>query len=214
MVMLNTLPEWMTAVPPFRRMMIFIDGENLVLRYQEMCEKGWKPRNDNTTHIKDVVIWHDSFSYGAHLDEVLRATYYTSTSGSPETIESIKKTIKSLTFTQHRNSRLPNNLTPRVIHKPDKSRKTRVVDIHIAVDVLGHVYRNNVDVIILLTGDGDYVSLINEIQKIGKQCYISAFSSGLNEELKYVADKFYCLDGTMFPEGRPTGEVKSSGNEQ
>jgi hypothetical protein len=72
---MNQLRGWYTAVPPFRRMMIFVDGENLVFRYQAMISKGWVPRTDEVTHIPDVLIWQSSFAHGIGLDEVLRATY-------------------------------------------------------------------------------------------------------------------------------------------
>ena len=30
--------------PPFGRMMVFVDGENIVFRYQDMVNKGYKPK--------------------------------------------------------------------------------------------------------------------------------------------------------------------------
>jgi uncharacterized LabA/DUF88 family protein len=72
------------------------------------------------------------------------------------------------------------------------------------VDVLNHVHRDNVDTVLLLSGDGDYMPVIAEVQRCGKQCWVSAFSDGLNEQLKYISDKFYLLDGTMFQPGGPS----------
>ena len=62
---------------PTRRMMIFIDGENLVLRYQNSLKQGRVP-NDGTFHIKDVAVWRTEFSNPAQWHEILRVTYYTS----------------------------------------------------------------------------------------------------------------------------------------
>jgi uncharacterized LabA/DUF88 family protein len=98
-------------MPPFRRMMIFVDGENLVCRYQAM----------------------------------VRATYYTYAVGDDERIEGIKKMIKDLTFAVHRNSVLPNNLTPKVFKKSNRSAKAKGVDIEMTVDILSNVYRDNLD---------------------------------------------------------------------
>ena len=46
------------------------------------------------------------------------------------------------------------------------------VDIHIAVDIVKSLFlHENVDVIILISGDRDYVPLINQIRQQGKQAY-------------------------------------------
>lgn len=194
----------MAAVPPFKRLMIFADGENLVFRYQQMLVQGWVPRSDGVTHIRDVLIWHQTFSQGIFLDEVLRATYYTYVVGDELKVKQVQETIKSLSFLGNRNSTLPMNLTPRVFKKPKASAKTKEVDIQLTVDVLNQIHSNNIDTVLLLSGDGDYIPLIEEIQRCGKQCFVSAFSDGLNDQLRYIADKFYCLDHTMFPSGKPS----------
>jgi uncharacterized LabA/DUF88 family protein len=196
--MANQLPGWYTAVPPFRRMMIFIDGENLVFRYQAMLAKGWVPRQDEVTHIEDVVIWCPRFAHGIGLDEVLCATYYTYAIGDELKLKQIRETIKELTFYPHNNSRLPNNLTPQVFKKESKTAKAKGVDIQLTVDILNHVHRNNVDTVMLLSGHGDYIPVVEEVLRCGKQCYISAFSDGLNAKLVEITNRFCCLDNFMF----------------
>ena len=49
-----------------------------------------------------------------------------------------------------------------------------------------------------MTGDGDYLPLLLEIQRQGKQVFVAAFSAGLNPMLKRRADQFYLLDATAF----------------
>lgn len=200
---MSQTPGWFTAVPSFRRMMIFVDGENLVFRYQAMISKGWLPRGDDVTHIPDVLIWQPSFAFGIGLDEVLRATYYTYAVGDETKLRSIREVIKNLTFRTHDNSRLPNNLTPQIFKKENKAAKAKGVDIQLTVDILNHVHRNNVDTVMLLSGDGDYLPVVEEVLRCGKQCYVSAFSDGLNPKLAEFADKFQCLDSLMFPQ-KPT----------
>jgi hypothetical protein len=89
----NAPTHWSMAMPPFRRLMIFADGENLVNRYQSMLEKGWTPRNDNVCHIPDVLIWHSSFSTLIRMDEVIRATYYTYVVGDENRVTEIRNLI-------------------------------------------------------------------------------------------------------------------------
>jgi uncharacterized protein (TIGR00288 family) len=92
---------------------------------------------------------------------------------------------------------------PKVFKKANRAAKRKGVDIEMSVDILSHVHSNNVDTILLLAGDGDYIPLIREVQRCGKIVYVSAFSDGLNPELPIIADNFYCLDGTVFPGGAP-----------
>ena len=186
------------AVPPFRRIMIFVDGENLVLRFQKMKADGWLPHVRDLTHVPDTLVWQSGFSADAESCEILRATYYTYVVGDTRRVEQVESQIRSLSFNRHRNSTLPAQLTPRVFKKEKNSAKSKGVDIAMVVDILGHVYANNLDTVLLLSGDGDYLPLIKEVQRAGKQCYIAAFSDGLNPALPIVADAFSCLDYTAF----------------
>ena len=198
----GNLPPKYAATPSFRRLMIFADGENLVLRYQSMIKNGWIPRDD-MKHIRDILIWHESFSQMVSLDEVIRATYYTYVVGDDLRIQQVREEIKGMLFNGHQNSHLPRNLTPKVFKKANRSVSGKGVDIEMTVDILNHVHRNNIDTVLMLSGDGDYLPLVREVQRCGKSVYLSAFSDGLNSELPIIADGFYCLDSTVFPHGKP-----------
>jgi uncharacterized LabA/DUF88 family protein len=187
----TTGPVRSEPVPPFRRMMIFADGENLVCRYQRMLKDGLTLKI-SPTHIEDVLVWSPGFSlrFSDTLHEIFRAAYYTSSVGDDPKIKEIENKIKSLEFKKHRKSSLPNNLTPCVFKKAGRSDKAKGVDIQMTVDILNHVHRDNIDTVLLMSGDGDYLPVIEEVQRYGKQCYVSAFSSGLNDKLKNVSDMF------------------------
>lgn len=184
-------------------MMVFIDGENLVFGYQSMLDRGWVPRKDDVVHVSDVLVWHPSFTHLVRLHEVLRATYYTYAVGSDPQIDAIRGQIKSLRFNKHRDSEFPNWLTPQVFKKDKKTAKAKGVDIQLTVDVLTQVHHDNVDTVYLMSGDGGYRPLIEEVIRSGKHIYLSAFSDGLDGSLVHRVDDFYCLDGTMFPQGPP-----------
>ena len=182
-------------------MMIFADGENLVFRYQAMIKKGWTPRAD-IHHVQDVLVWYEAFSHLVRMHEVLRATYYTYVVGDDKKVTQIREMIRRLTFNAHRSSTLPKTLMPKVFKKPSQAASGKGVDIEMTVDILTQVHDDNIDTVLLLSGDGDYLPLIREVQRCGKQVYVSAFSDGLNPELPIVADQFYCLDGTTW-QGQP-----------
>ncbi|MCP4250099.1 MAG: NYN domain-containing protein [bacterium] len=185
---------------PTRRIMVFVDGENLVFRYQDMLSQGYVPRDDLLFHEKDVAVWSPSFTLLAKHHEILRVTYYTYVVGDETHVTSVRQRLRELSFNKHMASLLPNSVTPCVFKKDTKSRTGKGVDIKLCVDVLGHVYRGNTDAILLMSGDGDYEPLIEEVQRAGVQVFLSAFSSGLNSKLRQVVDSLYELDGTTWKE--------------
>lgn len=192
----NPLEEALFARPS-RRMMVFVDGENLVYRYQEMLKRGYIPRDD-IVHEPDVFVWHNSFTYIAQQHEILRVTYYTYAVGDDTRIATIRSTLRAQTFSKHMASLLPNSVTPCGFKKDARARSGKGVDIQLSVDMLSHVYRRNVDAVLLMSGDGDYVPLIDEVLRGGVQVFLSAFSDGLNSMLRERVDAIYELDGTTW----------------
>jgi uncharacterized LabA/DUF88 family protein len=182
---------------PTRRMMVFVDGENLVFRYQDMLSNGSIPRED-IFHEKDTAVWHPGFTHLALHHEILRVTYYTYVIGDDERITSVRESLRRLSFAKHSASLLPDSVTPCVFKKLAKSRIGKGVDIQLCVDVLSHVYRKNVDAVLIMSGDGDYAPLIEEALRNGVQVFISAFSSGFSPKLRDIADAVYELDGTTW----------------
>ena len=188
------------SLPALRRMMVFVDGENLVYRYQAMLDAGRTASDTRITHEKDTFVWRP-FAVSCDHHIVLRATYYTYCIGDEAKVRAMSERIKSLEFRQYSvpgvNVSLLRNLSPRVFRKP-RGRKAKGVDIQMTVDVLTNVYQDNLDTVYLVSGDGDYIPVLQEAIRRGKQVYIAALSDGLNEELKLIADRFIDLDGTFF----------------
>jgi uncharacterized LabA/DUF88 family protein len=141
-------------------------------------------------HEPDVAVWSPSFTHLAGFHEILRVTYYTSVAGDDGKIAEVREKLRRLSFDKHMASFLPNFLTPCVFKKENKSRSSKGLDIKLSVDVLSHVHRGNTDAILLMTGDGDYEPLIEEVLRSGVQVFLSAFPKGLNPRLRYIVDAF------------------------
>ena len=188
-------------MPLLGRMMAFIDGENMVARYQAMLESGLKPY-DHVKHHRDVYVWLPGVIWPA-LNVVLRATYYTYIVGNEEAILDASAAIRAMTFQQYyvpgqsAPGRLINTLTPRVFSKP-KNRSGKGVDIQMTVDILSNIYQGNLESVFLVSGDGDYEPVLAECRRMGKQVYVAAFSSGLSPKLRLSADHFIDIDGQFF----------------
>ncbi len=188
-------------MPQLRRAMIFIDGENLVMRFKAMVEAGRRPQ-DHVIHEPDTYVW-TSNTWMPDLHVILCATYYTYVQGDDSSVSTTSEGIRSQTFRQYRPMTQPHvvagvsNLYPRVFKKA-KGKKAKGVDIQMTVDILTNTYQDNMDSVYLLSGDGDYKPVIEECIRRGRQVYIAAFSDGLNPDLKLIADQFVCLDGQYF----------------
>lgn len=180
------------------RAILFIDGENLVFRYQEMLSAGRKPLPD-VVHLPDVLVWHKRMTtYAAFL--FTRVCYYTSVVGDDDAVAATNAQIAKIVFRCSPNVEMDftGQLVPRVFKKPAKSKKTRNVDIQIIIDVMRSAHATAHDLIFVASGDGDYLPLFEEVMHTGKQLYVAAFSSGLNPAIPYSVDEFFELDLLFF----------------
>lgn len=102
--------------PKFKRVMVFIDGENQIFRYQETLKQSRIP-NDHVSHKSDVYVWSPESIVIDGLYEIERATLYTYTSGERNAVDAISNEIKSLNYKPHLGSQLPDKLFPKVFWK-------------------------------------------------------------------------------------------------
>ena len=101
---------------------------------------------------------------------------------------------------------------PRVFKKERRNQKSKSVDINICTDALRHVYNKSCNSVYLLSEDGDYLPLVEEIMRQGVSVHLAAFSDGLNEDLMYAVDDFTDLDLLFFEE--PNNEIQQPAEEK
>lgn len=201
------------------RLIGFVDGENLTLRYQDMLATGLNP-TEGVTHIKNTLVWHPEISCKC-LCDVIRIYYYQTVVGDTDKLNQTKKAIRKVSFdyfpTESEKSEYSwsGYLFPKLFKKDKTSAKTKSVDINLTIDMLRHASDDKFDILFLMSGDGDYVPLVEEITRMGKQVWVGAFSKGLNENLKFSADEFFNFDDYFFlpPEAakeKSKKQVKSS----
>jgi len=180
--------------------MLFVDGENLTMRYQETLAAGRKPR-PSVVHLSDTYVWTQRVTHSpyANLPNVVRVHYYTSVTGDHDKIEEARQTLSKLAFASPGTSGYHNaQLVPTVFKKPKKSQKTRNVDIQIVIDIMRASFTGAVDRIYLASGDGDYLPLISEVMRKGTQVELLAFASGLNSALVPAVDRVHLLEDAFF----------------
>jgi hypothetical protein len=68
-------------------------------------------------------------------------------------------------------------------------------DNQLIADCLEEIHsKMSPDKIMLISGDGDFVKLVHNLQKLGKQAIILAQIGNLKQKLKELADEFYFVD--------------------
>ncbi len=128
------------------RTILFVDGENLVFRYQDMITAGHIPSSD-IVHEPDCFVWHPRMTNLSEF-ELVRVCYYTSVVGSYERVEEIKQKLAAIIYRAgHGRNQITGQIVPLVFKKPQQSRKTRTVDIHLIIDVLRFAHLDAIDLI-------------------------------------------------------------------
>lgn len=77
--------------------------------------------------------------------------------------------------------------------RKSKKKEQKGVDVQLAVDALEAARSGSVDVIALITGDADFVPLVEAIRRAGPHVFVIAFNSTVSTDLKNAADRFYSL---------------------
>jgi uncharacterized LabA/DUF88 family protein len=182
------------------RSILFVDGENLTMRFQDMVTSGRTP-NRGVIHTPDISVWHPRFmrNHDYELRKVVRTCYYTSVVGDEPRVADTKRQLSSIQFTTIADDGgITGQIVPIVFKKPTRSQKTRNVDIQVVIDVMRFAFTDEIDRVYLASGDGDYLPLIDEVMRRGKQVEVLAFSSGLNSAIPYSVDSFFSLDNVFF----------------
>jgi uncharacterized LabA/DUF88 family protein len=188
------------AHPMTPRSIVFVDGENLTFRYQEMVAAGRIP-HQGTAHIADTFVWNSNVTRSRFdaLENVIRVHYYTSATGDHDKIASLQEKLSQQTFVSPNGGSFHHGqVVPLVFKKLAQSKKTRNVDIQIVIDIMRYAFTDAIDRVYLASGDGDYAPLITEVMRRGKQVELLAFSSGLNTALRPLVDRVHMLDDKFF----------------
>lgn len=191
--------------PGIKKVYVFIDGQNMAIRYKELINQEERNPVGNISYTKDRFVWKPSsliFPSMTHSHlEIVRAICYTvsTDSGYSELFNKIK------------NTKIEGNsqfyLSPEIIRYSEKDKNPKGDDIKLCIGALHYATNNFLDIAYLVTNDGDFVPLIEELQRLGKYVYVASFESskGFNKKLKEKADFFWNLD-TQYFKSNETGD--------
>jgi len=161
------------------RVMVFIDGGNFFNGIQEL-----------KIYFYDVAIDKlvEAFVTGRKL---IRTYYYTV---RPTDKTSKMYSIQMSFLDQLERSRYTKVRYGRLTGNPPKEKGT---DVFLAIDMLNLAYKNSYDTAILISGDGDFVEVIESIQAMGKQVENWAFWGRKSDNLLKVCDSFHYIDESL-----------------
>lgn len=133
-------------MPPFlprssqnsARVMMFVDGENLAIRYGSLLEG--QPSKSHVIYEPDVLVWSLYASRVHGPQDFIRRYYYTSAKGDRTTHSAIETRLREVGIE-----------APHVFRR-QKSGRSKRVDITLATDMLTHVHRKNYDIAFSLQG--------------------------------------------------------------
>lgn len=163
--------------------MIFVDGENLSIRYGDVLAGG-APKT-HISYMKDIYVWSDVLNKGLEFYEVVRKYYYTSALGDEGARLNYEEELRTAGIE-----------APRVF-KRTKGRSSKRVDVALVTDLLLHAFRDNYDAAILVSGDEDFVPAVQTVAAQGKVVVLWAMAEGLSPALKRSADFFFDLSDVL-----------------
>ena len=68
------------------------------------------------------------------------------------------------------------------------------IDVKVAVDMIGMAYKNQYDVALLVSGDGDYVDCVRAVKDAGRHVVNAYFVSSQSLALRDACDNWICMD--------------------
>ena len=169
-----------------RSMMLFVDGENLAIRYGALlASRGGTPAS-HVTHRPDTFVWSTGINNACAHRHVIRKHYYTAIQGDVPAVEALHDEIAAAGIE-----------APRVFRKT-KTRGSKRVDVSLTTEMLSHAARRNYETAVLVAGDEDYVPLVTAVQGEGRRVVLWFLPDGLSPALRRAADHFVDIDDVLF----------------
>lgn len=192
---------------PIGKTLVLVDGENLSLRYRQMIAEGRMAAAENIVN-GDYFVWNPGV-LSAWLWDILRISYHTSVVGDQVAVDAARAAISEVRFkcraevvALYEKTQMfrtaEGRLVPQVRKRASRTRKESICDTAISVEALRAAYRDQAQKIVILSGDGDFVPLYQELMHSGREVVVGAFSSGLSREVPLIVDSFFDIDEHYF----------------
>ncbi|MFT4309175.1 MAG: NYN domain-containing protein [Candidatus Woesearchaeota archaeon] len=163
------------------RIIIFVDARNIIS----------SQKNYNILNKKSVIVGYpELIDYFSKDNSFIRGYYYDS---APHKNHLTKERKKFFAFL--RNNGFTLRLKELDFNNNHVSQKG--VDIFLTADMISLAYENAYDIALIVSGDGDYVALIDLVKSKGKKVWVLSFKSSLSDKLRDCADKVFVIDNMI-----------------
>ncbi|MBI2870377.1 MAG: NYN domain-containing protein [Candidatus Omnitrophica bacterium] len=166
--------------------MVFVDGENLAIRYGAILKSKGAPPAPHVQYKPDIYVWSAGVNTVCLRGRVIRKYFYTSVQGDDDRLVAVTDALKAA------------GLEAPHVFKKSKGRPTKRVDISLATHMLLHASRKNYDIAVLVAGDEDYVPLVEAVKTEGRRVFLWFVSDGLSPVLRRAADHYADLGEILF----------------
>jgi len=166
-----------------QRVMIFIDGSNM---YHNMTKEFGKASLDYRKL---------SLKLAGEDRELIRTYYYNSPVGQDKNKQAYvaqQRFFSDLCSTPDFEVRLG-----RLQIKSDGTKTEKGVDVTLAIDMLTGAFKNHYDVAILISGDADFVEVLQEIKELAKHVELAVFPDQKCYHLKKSSDRQIVLNDSF-----------------
>jgi uncharacterized LabA/DUF88 family protein len=164
------------------RLIVFVDGSNLLVELSKelkipfRADRVPEPAIAISRRLIDRTISLANPPY-----DVVRRYWFGSFTGSEDEMIDARLRLRKQGFEP-------------VLFKSTKGRGEKGVDIALATSMLGDAFRQNYDFALLVAGDEDYVTLVNEAKHHGRVVNGAFFERDLATDLRLSLDNFFALD--------------------
>ena len=172
------------------RWMLFVDGENFTIRGEGVAKEHGLALKVGQWYSPGEFLWipgHPGIARQGRLQPAvewiaIRASYYTSVCGDDDRIQQVRDSLRALSF------------DPNVFKKVRKSDKAKGVDIALTNDMLSHAFLGNYETAVLVTGDRDFLPVIEQVKRLGKRVHLHFFGGkNTSDALRIAADEYFDL---------------------
>lgn len=165
--------------------MVFIDGGNL---YQSL--RGTLKRTD---------LDYQRFVEAIAADRQLQRTYFYTAAVDqalqPEVFKAQQQFLTAIQSTPYFEVKLG-----RLVYRnwPGQPPIEKGIDVRLATDMLTRAYRDHFDVAVLVSGDNDFVDLVQAVKDQGKHVEVALFrDGGASLQLRNAADRVIEIDAAF-----------------
>lgn len=162
----------------YQRVMIFVDGTNLLLRLAEDLKVSFRADKLPNSALRAAASLIGGLYSGAKF-KIIRRYWFSSFTGNDETRFEFAQRLRG------------HNFEPVIFRK--KGNREKGVDIALTMSMLINAFNQNYDIGLLVAGDEDYLELVTEIKRYGSRVEGAFLECGLSGELKLAFDNFRLL---------------------